>query len=333
MNFHPISDASRKRNRLREMLQADAAHIVPGVATALNAIQAERAGFDLLFVTGAGVANTILGVPDIGLLTLTESATITRYIVEAVDVPVIADGDTGHGGPLQVVRATREFVRAGVAGLIIEDQVDPKRCGHFDGKRVIALYEMVEKIIAARVASSDTNLVLIARTDALATEGLAGALRRVNAYSSAGADVIFVEAPTTREELAAIPPAVPVPCLVNMVEGGITPLLSCGELREMGYRLIIYANLALRAAAQGAAEALECLYRDGTSRGTLERILSWDERQQLVRLSEWEDLDESIRANAASWIGRGGPALDARGGPAQGDVVADARAAVEEHPS
>ena len=210
-----LSNEIKPGRRLRHLLVGTRAYIGPGVATALYAKLAERAGFEVMFTTGSGIANTFLGLPDVGLATMTEVVTAVRRIVQATSLPVIADADTGYGNQLNVYRTVQELEHAGVAGLIIEDQWTPKRCGHFANKRVIPSEEMVQKIKAARAARSDPDLVLIARTDSVSVEGLEHALHRGQAYARAGADVVFIEAPTTIDEIARIPPAIPVPCMIN----------------------------------------------------------------------------------------------------------------------
>lgn len=287
-----------QRQTLRELLRGPGITVAPGVTNAFYAKLAERAGFNLLFTTGAGIANTYLGVPDLGLTTMTEVMEVTRHVVESTSLPVIADGDTGYGNHVNVMRTTREMEHAGVAGFFIEDQVAPKKCGHFEGKQVVPAEEMVQKIVAARRARTNPDLVLIARTDAIATEGLDSAIQRARLYAAAGAEVIFVEAPRNVEELAAIPKHVPVPCLVNLVEGGKTPLLALGELEQMGYRLAVYANLALRMAAAGVQRAFETLIREGTSESLIPEMLSWADRQETVGLSAWRALDSEVADEA-----------------------------------
>ena len=272
--------------------------LVPGVTDAFYARLAERAGFAAVFVTGGGAANTLLGVPDLGLTTLAETVDLTERVAAAVNVPVIVDADTGYGNHLNVIRTVSELERAGVAALTLEDQVTPKRCGHFEGKRVVPTGEMIEKLVAATIARRDPNLAIIARTDAIAVEGLAGALRRARSYVAAGADAVFVEAPRSVEELAAIPAEIPAPCVVNVVEGGLTPLLSAHELEHMGYRVAIYANLALRVAARSVERALRVLREEGDSRRLLDRMLTWEERQEAAGLPEWQRLEETIVAAA-----------------------------------
>ncbi len=288
--------------RLRERLAQPGIVVVPGVTNALHARLAEQAGFDAVFTTGAGIANTVLGVPDLGLLTMTEIVEVNLRIAQAVDLPVIADADTGYGNHLNVIRTTQELEHAGVAALIIEDQQAPKRCGHFSGKELVATEEMVEKLLAAVHARQDPDTVLVARTDAIAVEGLQAAIRRANAYVAAGAEVVFIEAPNSVEELAAIPRAVSAPCLVNIVEGGRTPLLSASELETMGFRLVLYANLALRVAAWSVAEAFAHVLREGSSTDILERMLSWEARQTLVDLTQWQELDHELADRARALL-------------------------------
>jgi 2-methylisocitrate lyase-like PEP mutase family enzyme len=285
---------SQQRQTLRSRLAQDRICIVPGVTDALTARLAERAGFEAVFATGAGIANTLLGIPDIGLTTMSEVVEANRRLTSAISLPLIADADTGFGNHIGVVRTVRELESAGVAAIVMEDQVSPKRCGHFDGKRVVPVAEMIQLLIAATTARTDNELILIARTDAIATEGLESALSRAREYVAAGADVIFVEAPRTVEQLAAIPQAVPAPCLVNMVEGGLSPTLPADELQSMGYRLVVYANLALRIAAQAVSRAFKVLLQTGASDQLMADILPWQDRQKLVGLPEWEGLDDQI---------------------------------------
>jgi 2-methylisocitrate lyase-like PEP mutase family enzyme len=272
--------------------------LLPGVANALDARLAELAGFRAVFTTGAGIANATLGIPDLGLTTMTEICAVTARIADAVGIPVIADADTGYGNHLNAMRTAAEFERAGVAGLVIEDQVSPKRCGHFEDKRVVSPREMVEKIAAVRAGRRDPDLVLVARTDAIAPNGLADALARANLYLEAGADVAFVEAPRDIEELAAIPREVSGPCLVNMVDGGTTPIVPAAELEALGFKFVLYANLALRVAAQSVQRAFRALAREGSSSSLRDAMLGWDERQELVRLSRWRALDGEVAATA-----------------------------------
>jgi 2-methylisocitrate lyase-like PEP mutase family enzyme len=265
--------------------------VLPGCADALTARIAERAGFEAVYATGAGIANARLGRPDVGLTTMTEVLDQVARIVDVVEVPVVADIDTGFGNAINAQRAVRAFERAGVAGVQIEDQVFPKRCGHFDGKEVVVTDEMIGKIRAVVDARADPSLVVIARTDALAVEGVDRAVERAIAYADAGADLLFVEAPPSLDVLADLPTRIAVPLVVNMVEGGRTPLLSAAELGALGYRVVLFANTALRVAALAVRDALADLRRTGDARPLMDRMLGWDERQALVGLDEFEALD------------------------------------------
>lgn len=301
------STGETRRIRFRELIEGDGLVVCPGVVDALFARLAERAGFDLIYATGAGIANSHLGVPDLGLLTMTELLEISRRITHAVDIPVLADIDTGYGGALNVYRTVADFEAAGVAGVQIEDQVNPKRCGHFSDKQVVSLGEMLERITAARQARTDPNLVIVARTDAISTHGLGEAIVRANAFVDAGADLIFVEAPENLEDLAGIPGEVAAPVLVNMVEGGRTPAVPPARLEQMGYRVALYANAILRVALAAASEALDVLRQTGQSDQLLSRMLSWDGRQNLVDLQRWLELDAGIAATAAAIPTRSAP--------------------------
>ena len=277
--------------KLRAFLAEPGASIVPGASNALTARLVQEAGFKMVLFTGAGFANLEFGFPDLGLTTMTEVVQQVGRLVDAVDMPVLADADTGYGNPLNVRRTVRELERAGAAAIIIEDQVFPKRCGHFDGKDVIPLAEMVGKVQAAVDARRDPDTVIIARTDARAVFGIEDAIERARAFVQAGAEVTFVEAPTDSDELAAIPRSIAVPQMANMVEGGRTPVLAVGELERLGFKLVVFANAALRASVKAMRDVLEALRRDGTTDKVLDRMVSWDERQQLVQLPAFSALE------------------------------------------
>jgi 2-methylisocitrate lyase-like PEP mutase family enzyme len=265
--------------------------VLPGCADALTARIAERAGFEAVYATGAGIANAQLGRPDVGLTTMTEVLDQVARIVDAVEVPVVADIDTGFGNAINARRALRAFERAGVAGVQIEDQTFPKRCGHLDRTEVVPLDEFLGKLRAVLDARADPSLVVVARTDVLAIDGFEAAVERANRFVEAGADVVFVEAPPDRDALAALPARVPGPLVANMVEGGRTPLLSAAELAALGYAVVLFANTALRVAARAVRDALAELRRTGDARPLMDRMLSWEERQALVGLDEIEALD------------------------------------------
>jgi 2-methylisocitrate lyase-like PEP mutase family enzyme len=281
--------------RLRELLARSEPLALPGCADALTARIAVAAGFEAVYATGAGIANTQLGRPDVGLPTMTEVAEQVARMCDAVDVPVVADIDTGYGNAINAQRTVRAFERAGVAAVQIEDQVFPKRCGHFAGKEVIPAGEMRGKLRAVLDARVDPALVVIARTDAIATDGVDAAVERANAYADAGADIVFVEAPPTLDVLAALPRRVRAPLLANMVEGGRTPVLSVAELGALGYRIVLFANTAMRVAAQAVRDALTELRSTGDTRPLADRMLSWDDRQALVGLDEIEALEQRYR--------------------------------------
>lgn len=283
--------AARPAERLRARLADGPPLVLPGVADALTARLAAGAGFDALYVTGAGIANVLLGQPDVGLTTLTEVAAQVERIADATDLPLLVDMDTGFGNALNARRAVRVLERAGAAGVQIEDQVFPKRCGHFDGKAIVSLPAMLAKLAAVLDARRDPATVVVARTDALAVEGFEAAVERGIAFAEAGADVVFVEAPVARDQLAALPGRIPAPLLANMVEGGRTPLYAADELGAMGFRVVLFANTALRVAARAAGEALRELRATGDARPLVDRMLTWQERQALVGLPEIEALE------------------------------------------
>jgi len=283
---------------LRQLLEESEIIIVPGATDAFIARIIEELGFKAVYVTGAGIANT-LGFPDIGLTTMNEVLERARVIARAVKIPVIADVDTGYGNAINVMRTIREFVDAKVAAIQIEDQVMPKKCGHFEGKSVISAEEMVGKIKAAIEARGSDDLLIIARTDARDVYGLDEARRRGNLYAEAGADLIFIEAPRSVEELRRIAREVKAPLVANMVEGGKTPLVPAKELEKMGYKMVIYANTALRAAGYAVKEALKVLKEKGDTASILDKLLSWEERQNLVRYPYYRELEKKYLSISA----------------------------------
>jgi 2-methylisocitrate lyase-like PEP mutase family enzyme len=283
---------SDRRDRFAELIRTPGAVVVPGVYDALTARLAQRSGFQAIFATGAGIANTHLGQADVGLLTMDELVRTVSRIGEVTGIPLIVDADTGFGGYLNLQRTVRELERSGAAAMTLEDQQFPKRCGHFDGKRLAPSGEMVARLQAALDARVDQRFLIVARTDARASEGLEGAIARMHRYFDAGADVGFVEAPQTEEEVRAVAAAFPgKPLLLNLVEGGRTPLFSAAELNAMGYKFMLCANTILRAAIKGVTDALALLKEDGSQVRAQGAICSWEERQELVesaRLMESE---------------------------------------------
>ncbi len=278
--------------KLRDLLTKEGILVAPGAADALVAKIIEKTGFQALYLTGAGVSFTTLGLPDMGFITMTEMVARAENICSAVNIPVIADGDNGYGNALNVMRTVRAYERAGVAAIQLEDQAFPKRCGHLLGKQLISRQEMVGKIKAALDARTNHHFVVIARTDARAVNGLEDALERAAAYAEAGADVIFVEAPESIEEMRRITSAIRVPTLANMVEGGKTPLLSVQELEQIGYKIVIFPNTAIRSLARAVSEVMQELYATGTTRGFLERMFTFQEINELVELNKMQQLEK-----------------------------------------
>jgi len=267
----------------RSLFQQGRAVLIPGASNALTARVIEDLGFQVLLVTGAGIANTYLGVPDVGLTTLTEVTDHVSRMREAVAIPMIADGDTGFGNAVNMQRTVRLFERAGANGIQIEDQTFPKRCGHFEGKGVVPPGEMVQKIKAACDARVDEDFLILARTDAYATEGFERALERIALYKEAGADLLFLEAPQAVEELRRIPREVPGNHICNIVFGGKTPMVPRDELAAMGFAGIIYANAALQASLHGMLHVLGHLHRKGSLAGIENSVASFEVRQKTVK--------------------------------------------------
>ena len=262
---------------------------MPGVFNAAMGRLVERSGFDALYISGAGLCNATAGVPDIGLLTLTEVAQLAGYIARAVKIPAIVDADTGFGGAENAARTIEEFERAGLAGCHIEDQEFPKRCGHLAGKTLISVEDMNEKIGAAAAARRDPDFLLIARTDARAVESFEEAVERAKSYLAAGADAIFPEALQGREEFRDFATAVDAPLLANMTEFGKSPLLSLEELAELGYRMVIYPQTAFRVSMFAAGQMLRDLKTTGTQKSWLDRMQT---REELYKLLEYDPTKE-----------------------------------------
>ncbi len=274
-----------RRKQLRKLLEAPGMIVAPGAYDALSARLVEKAGFPAVYLTGYGTAAGLLGRADVGLLTMNEMVTQVRNMVKAVSVPVIADADTGYGGVLNVMRTVEEYEAAGVAGLHLEDQMFPKRCGHMEGKQVVPLAEHLGKIKAAVKVRKDPNLVIIARTDARAVNGLEDAIARGQAYAAAGADLIFVDAPQSLEELKTIAREIPVPVMGNAVEGGKTPFLSIQEWEQLEYKLVIYPVSALFAATRAVQKVLQQLKESGTTAGMLPDMVTFQQFNELIGLS------------------------------------------------
>jgi 2-methylisocitrate lyase-like PEP mutase family enzyme len=282
----------KQRKKLKELFARKKLLIAPGVFDGLSARLVEEAGYEALYLSGGAVARS-MGVPDIGLVTMSEAIERAAQVVSAVKIPVIADADTGYGNALNLIRAAQEFERVGVAAIHIEDQVTPKRCGHLEGKEVISLAEMEKKLEAALAARSDSEFAIIGRTDARAIYGLEDAIQRAKAFARLGVDAVFIEAPESEAELETIARSiVEAPLMVNVFKGGKTPLLPAARLEEMGYRIAIFPSDAQRAAIHAMKEALRLLKRDGSTTAMEERLATFQERDRLVGLGDWQRLEE-----------------------------------------
>lgn len=293
----------RMTTRLRRLLEAPELLIAPGVAECVGARLVAEQGFDALYMTGAGTTASRLGMPDVGLLGVTEMADNAGRIADAAGLPLIADADTGYGGPINVRRTVRCYERAGVAGVHMEDQDWPKRCGHLAGKTLIPEEEMCAKVRAAVDARSDPDFIVIARTDAIAVEGFEAALRRAKAYEEAGADVLFVEAPTTMEEVAAIPRAFARPTLYNMAMSGKTPVLPASEIEALGFGVVIYPGLSLSAAIPAIRRALAELRETGGIEASSAEMASFRDFFELMGLEAVQGLESRYAVSEGARVG------------------------------
>jgi 2-methylisocitrate lyase-like PEP mutase family enzyme len=287
MNSRQVLKQLFKRNRLL---------VAPGCFDGLSARLVEEAGFDAAYLSGGALARS-MGIPDIGLVTMSEVIERAAQVVSAVKIPIIADADTGYGNAVNLVRSVKEFERTGVAAIHIEDQITPKRCGHLDGKEVIPLAEMEKKLEAALASRTDPDFCIIARTDARGVHGLEDAISRGRAFAKLGVDAVFVEAPQSEAELEEIPRALPnVPLLVNVFKGGKTPMLPVERLQQMGYRIAIYPSETQRAAIHAMRQALGLLKRDGTTEKMDDALTTFKERDKVVGLDEWQQLEKQYLA-------------------------------------
>ena len=292
MNEKP--DMSTKK-LLRQLAEQRRGLLVPGAFNALSARVVEDLGFEAIYVTGAGVTNMWFGLPDQAFMGLTDIADHTARIRDTVEVPLIVDADTGFGNALNTYHAVRTLERAGADCIQLEDQVSPKRCGHFSGKEVIGTDEMLGKIKAAVDARRDPDLLIMARTDACATQGFEAAVERAQKFSEAGADILFVEAVTTAEEIRALPQRLDRPQLMNMVIGGKTPIFGADELAGLGYGLVLYANAALQGAVAGMQKALTVLRDTRRIDEDPALVTPFAERQRLVRKPEWDAMEKKYQ--------------------------------------
>jgi 2-methylisocitrate lyase-like PEP mutase family enzyme len=285
-----------QRKTFKQLLKRDQLLVAPGCFDGLSARLVQEAGFEAAYLSGGAVARS-MGVPDIGLVTMSEVIERAAQVVSVVDIPMIADADTGYGNAINLVRTVREYERTGVAAIHIEDQITPKRCGHLDGKEVIPLTEMEKKLEAALASRRDPDFCIIARTDARGVHGLDDAIKRGRAFAKLGVDAVFVEAPQSEAELAEIPRALPnVPLLVNVFKGGKTPMLPVERLQKMGYRIAIYPSETQRAAIYAMRQVLALLKGDGTTEAMDGMLTTFKDRDKVVDLDGWQQLEKQYLA-------------------------------------
>jgi 2-methylisocitrate lyase-like PEP mutase family enzyme len=297
-----------RNRRLRELLAGERIICAPGAYDCITARLVEAAGFPALYITGSGVSLSALGAPDVGALSFGEILDRVRRIADMVSIPIIADADTGYGGPLNVIRTVREFERAGISAIQLEDQTWPKKCGHEPGRRLASTATMVMRLKAALDARVDPDLVIVARTDARAVEGFEAALDRVQLYAEAGADVIFLESPQSEAELAKVPARIGVPTLANMVEGGRTPFLSSQRLQELGFKIAIYPNSLTRVIARAGQTLLASLAETGSTAAMSQHMLDHGELWELFDNRRWRALEDRFQAIEDEAVPRSGEA-------------------------
>jgi len=286
------------RQTLKQLLKRNRLLVAPGCFDGLSARLVQEAGFEAAYLSGGAVARS-MGIPDIGLVTMSETIERAAQVVSAIHIPVIADADTGYGNAVNLVRTVREFERVGVAAIHIEDQITPKRCGHLDGKEVISLDEMENKLRAALATRSDPDFCIIARTDSRGVNGFQDAIARGTAFAKLGVDAIFIEAPQSEAELEEIPRRIPdVPLLVNVFKGGKTPMLHVNRLEAMGYRIAIYPSETQRAAIYAMRVALATLKNEGTTERMDDALTTFKERDKIVDLDGWQKIERLYMADA-----------------------------------
>ena len=287
-----MSDNLKPAGKLRQLLEEPGIIRSMGAHDVLTALLIERAGFETVFLGGFGASASLRGLPDLNFLDLEEMAAAVKRMAQRISIPLIADGDTGYGGPAEVGNCIRAFEDAGAAGILLEDQVFPKRCGHFDGNAVIPAGEMVAKLEAALEARSDEDFVIFARTDARQGEGIDSAIERINRYCAAGADVAFVEAPQSKEELAQIASRVPYPKFANMLSFGKTPLLEASELEKMGFKFVVAPIETLLVSARAIEQLARTFLKTGSSEPHKDSMMSFDELKEVLELEKYLRLRE-----------------------------------------
>lgn len=285
-----------KAQMIRQALAKHGQLIMPGVYDALSAKIAARAGFEVTFITGYSLSATLLGEPDFGLLTQTEVVSAAQRICSVIDTPVIVDADTGYGNAINVIRTVQDLIRAGAAGMFLEDQVWPKRCGHMRGKQVISLEEQLNKLRAAVEAKGQDDFFIVARTDARQALGLDEAIKRAIAFKNAGADAVFIEAPESKDEMREIASQVKGHLVANMLERGVTPLMGPEELKDLGFDLIVWPLAPLYSVAKSLTEVYTTLRKEGSTISILDRLMPFDEFNAIVGLNEKYLLDAKFKA-------------------------------------
>jgi methylisocitrate lyase len=290
MSLDKITLLKEKLNQRNEII------VLPGVFDALSAKVAENVGFETIFQTGYGSAASLLGMPDFGFLNAGENIENARRIIRSVDLPVIVDVDTGYGNPLTVWKIVNDLIAYGAAGIFLEDQVWPKRCGHMRGKEVIGVDEYIQKLRAAVTASENKNFIIVARTDARAPLGIDEAIERGKMYRKEGADVVFVEAPQSEEELREIPTKINAPLLANMIENGVTPTFSADELKSMGYSMVVFPLSGLYASTYAMKKIFSHLKSNGTTKGCTDTMLDFNEFNELVELPKFMQMEKKFES-------------------------------------
>jgi carboxyvinyl-carboxyphosphonate phosphorylmutase len=295
-----LSQATGRNARLRRLISAPDVVIAPGAYDCVSARLVEASGFKAVYLTGSGMSMSALGAPDVGLMSFAEVLHRAASIADVVSIPVIVDADTGYGGPLNIIRAVKNFERAGISAIQLEDQSWPKKCGHEGGRNVVTAQEMEGRIKAAVDARVDPDLAIIARTDARSEYGLDAAIDRAIRYREAGADIIFVESPESEDELARVAEKVRAPLLANMVEGGRTPILPATRLKELGFSIAIYPNALTRCFAYAGQQLLSALSRDGSTNGYSENMLTHRQLWSLFEYEKWTATENRLQQKPLS---------------------------------
>ena len=295
----------KKTDLLRKMLSMDQILVAPGAHDVLTAKIIEQAGFNAVYMTGYGTSASLLGKPDVGLLTMTEMVQRAANMVEAVNIPVIADGDTGYGNAVNVMRAVREYEKAGVACIQLEDQVLPKKCGHMLGREIVTKEEMVGKNKAACDARKNPDFMIMARTDARTNYGIEEAIERGKAYEEAGADILFIESVESIEEMKRVTSSFNVPVLANMLEHGRTPLLSAKELEEIGYDLVIFCVSSTYVTARAVSDLMHTLKIEGTTKGYLDKMIAFEDFNRLIGLPEIRKIEQKYTTDRIDIVPQG----------------------------